>query len=120
MNMILKILFHQIEQVRKLICIIINFNFLKFYFIDYLDFDNTRQQVRFTDVRQHTVEVTIPIVDDDIDEADEQVFIVFLEVVTATNLNKVNINRQTSIGRIKDDESKWFAFIINSHEGCML
>ena len=55
---------------------------------------------------RNTVKVAIPIVDDDIDEADEQVFIIFLEVINATNLNKVNINRNNSIGRIKDDESK--------------
>ena len=51
-------------------------------------------------------EVTIPIVDDDIDEADEQVFIIFLEVVQAINRTNLRINRATSIGRIKDDESK--------------
>ena len=55
---------------------------------------------------EDTVEVTIPIVDDDIDEADEQVFIIFLEIVYAINLDNVYINRATSIGRIKDDESK--------------
>ena len=56
-----------------------------------------------------TVEVAIPVVDDDIDEADEQVFIIFLEVVNATNLDNLNIleNREISIGRIRDDESKY-------------
>ena len=51
-------------------------------------------------------ELIVPIVDDDIDEADEQTFIIFLELVNATNFNKVNVNRNTSIGRIRDDESK--------------
>ena len=55
---------------------------------------------------EDTVEVTIPIVDDDIDEADEQVFIIFLEVVHAINRNNLRISRATSVGRIKDDESK--------------
>ena len=32
-------------------------------------------------------EVTISIVDDDIDEADEEVFIIFLEVINVTNLD---------------------------------
>ena len=32
-------------------------------------------------------EVTIPIVDDDINEANEQVFIIFLEVINVTNLD---------------------------------
>ena len=56
-----------------------------------------------------TVEVIIPIVDDDIDEADEQVFIIFLEAVNATNLTSLNIlkDREISIGRIRDDESKY-------------
>ena len=55
------------------------------------------------------VEVTIPIVDDDIDEADDQVFIIFLEVINATNLDNLNIleNREISVGRILDDESKY-------------
>ena len=54
------------------------------------------------------MEVTISIVDDDIDEADEQVFIIFLEVVNATNLDNLNIldNGRISVGRIRDDESK--------------
>ena len=51
-----------------------------------------------------SVEVAIPIVDDDIDEADEQVFIIFLEVVNATNVNIME-SKETSIGRIRDDES---------------
>ena len=52
------------------------------------------------------MELTIPILDDDIDEADEQVFIIFLEVVKATNLKNLNIlqNGETSVGKIKDDE----------------
>ena len=55
-----------------------------------------------------SVEVAIPIVDDDIDEADEQVFIIFLEVIDATDLDNLNIreDREISVGRIIDDESK--------------
>ena len=58
---------------------------------------------------RNAVEVAIPIVDDDIDEADEQVFIIFLEVVNATNLDNLNIleNREIGVGRIIDDESKY-------------
>ena len=52
------------------------------------------------------MELTIPIVDDDIDEADEQIFIIFLEVINATNLNILE-NREISVGRIRDDESKY-------------
>ena len=74
---------------------------------DYEDFDNTTLFATFPiDNTVLSRELRIPIVDDDIDEADEQVFIIFLEVVNATNFNKVNVGRKTSIGRIKDDESK--------------
>ena len=61
------------------------------------------------------MELTIPIVDDEIDEADEEVFIIFLEVIKATNLKNLNIleNRETSIGKIKDDESKYVDLIFN-------
>ena len=76
-----------------------------FTHIDYMDFKRNVLYVKFpTD--EDTVEVTIPIVDDDIDEADEQVFIIFLEVVYAIDRNSLHINRAISIGRIKDDESK--------------
>ena len=56
------------------------------------------------------MEITIPIVDDDIDEADQQLFIIFLEVVNATSLKNLNIleNQEISVGRIKDDESKYY------------
>ena len=69
------------------------------------DFDSTTLSATFNDTVSSR-EIKIPIVDDEIDEADEEVFIIFLEVINATNFNKVNINRNTSIGRIKDDESK--------------
>ena len=77
---------------------------------DYEDFDNTTLFATFPIddglSSVNAVELTIPIVDDAIDEAIEQVFIIFLEIVNATNFNKVNVNRNTSIGRIRDDESK--------------
>ena len=55
------------------------------------------------------VEVTIPIVDDDIDEADEQIFIIFLEVINATDLRNLIFlkDRHISVGRIIDNESKY-------------
>ena len=74
-------------------------------YIDYKDFKKNVLYVEFpTD--EDTVEVTISIVDDDIDEADEQVFIIFLEVAYAISRNSLHINRAISIGRIKDDEGK--------------
>ncbi len=90
-----------------------------FFFLvypDYKDFDNTTLIAKFP-VDEGldpvtSVELTICIVDDEIDEADEQVFIILLEVINATNIDKVNIvDRKTSIGRIKDDESKYVELI---------
>ena len=86
------------------------------YFIhtDYDDFDNTTLFAEFPidEGRSNpviSVEVAIPIVDDNIDEADEQVFIIFLEVINATNFDNLNIpeDRKVSIGRIIDNESKY-------------
>ena len=79
-----------------------------FIYTDYKDFDDSVIYVEFPTDRD-AVEVAVPIVDDDIDEADEQIFIIFLEVVNATNLDNLNFleNREISVGRIKDDESKY-------------
>ena len=79
---------------------------------DYKDFDNTTLFAEFPiDEGLNpvtSVELAIPIVDDDIDEADEQIFVIFLEIVNTTNVDKVTIvDRRTSIGRIRDDESKY-------------
>ena len=75
---------------------------------DYEDFNDSVLYINFPTNRDF-VEVAIPIVDDDIDEADEQVFIIFLEVINATNLDNLNIleNHEISVGRIRDDESKY-------------
>ena len=80
---------------------------------DYDDFDNTTLFAVFPidEGRRNpviSVELNISIVDDEIDEADEQIFIIFLEVINTTNLDNLNIleNRHISVGRIKDNESK--------------
>ena len=79
-----------------------------FTHIDYKDFNQSVLNFEFP-TGEEAVELTIPIVDDDIDEADEQVFIIFLEVINATNLKTLKFleNRNISIGRIIDDESKY-------------
>ena len=51
------------------------------------------------------VRADIPVVDDNIDEAHEQQFIAFLEVINTTNPN-LFIVRNTTICRINDDECK--------------
>ena len=49
---------------------------------------------------------TIPIVDDEIDEAQEQVFIILLEVLDAVNLDLIKITRGVSTGRIIDNDGE--------------
>ena len=46
----------------------------------------------------------IPIVDDEIDEAHEQVFIMLLKVLEAVNFDLITITRSTSFGRIIDND----------------
>ena len=49
---------------------------------------------------------TIPIVDDEIDEAHEQVFIILLEVLESVNSDLIIITRNTSFGRIIDNDGE--------------
>ena len=100
-----------IYYIHLLVIIIVNSNI--FAHTGYEDFNNSVHYVEFS-TDKYFVEVAVPIVDDDIDEADEQVFIIFLEVVNATNLDNLNIleNREISIGRIRDDESKYYVISI--------
>ena len=49
---------------------------------------------------------TIPIVDDEINEAQEQVFIILLEVFEPVNLDLITITRSTSFGRIIDNDGE--------------
>ena len=52
------------------------------------------------------VEELIPIEDDEIDEAQEQVFIILLEVLEAVNFDLITITRNTSFGRIIDNDGE--------------
>ena len=49
---------------------------------------------------------TLRIVDDEIDEAQEQVFIILLEVLDAVNFDLITITRNTSFGRIIDNDGE--------------
>ena len=57
-------------------------------------------------VNENSLDLSIHIIDDDINEASEQTFIILLEAINATNLDSVNIkdSRKTAIGRIRDDD----------------
>ena len=52
------------------------------------------------------VEEFIPIVDDELDEALEQVFVILLEVLKAVNIDLITITRNTSFGRIIDNDGE--------------
>ena len=57
-------------------------------------------------VNENSLDLSIHIIDDDINEASEQTFIILLEAINATNLDSLRIkdSRKTAIGRIMDDE----------------
>ena len=48
----------------------------------------------------------IPIVDDDIDEAEEQEFVVTLNIIDAVDESSLNIGRNVTIGIIQDNDGK--------------
>ena len=50
--------------------------------------------------------ITIPIVDDEINEALEQVFIIVLEVLGAVNIDFITITRSISFGHIIDNDGE--------------
>ena len=52
------------------------------------------------------VDTFISVGDDTIDEIEEQVFVVLLEVVNATNPQLLNIERDLSVCRIIDNDRK--------------
>ena len=52
------------------------------------------------------VDTPVPIVDDDINEADEQNFVVTVEVVNATDMFRITLEREDSLCRIRDDDGE--------------
>ena len=64
------------------------------------------------------VEEFIPIVDDEIDEAQEQVFIILLEVLDAVNFDLITITRSTSLGRIVDNDREQLSTLYNYVKWC--
>lgn len=86
------------------------------YDADFGDFDNTTMQITFlpdedSPINEHMVPITV--VDDDTDEATEQIFIVTLKHVESIRENSVNLEtRNSSLCRIIDNDSK---YTLNSH-----
>ena len=91
----------------KVIIIILSFTI--FFGTDKNDFNATSLNLTFpADEAMNIADVleTIPIIDDEIDEAQEQVFIIVLEVLEAVNLDLITITRSTSFGRIIDNDGE--------------
>ena len=52
------------------------------------------------------VDTPVSVVDDDINEADEQIFVVTVEVVNATDMFRITLVREDSLCRILDDDGE--------------
>ena len=85
------------------------FESLVVFSTDTKDFDTTIFNLTFgaDELAISVIRALIPIVDDVIDEADNQFFIVFLEVVDAVNMDLVDIGRTLSRGTIVDNDGKY-------------
>ena len=76
---------------------------------DFADFDNTTLTVTFQSDEDDPVnELSVPvaIVDDDVDEASEQDFVVVLKLSESINPERISLGRNVSLCRITDDDSK--------------
>ena len=74
-----------------------------------MDFDATPFNVTFpADEFVNIADVSefIPIVDDEIDEAQQQNFVIVLEVLDAVNFDLITITRKISFGRIIDNDGE--------------
>ena len=86
-------------------------------YIDRDDFDTTIFEVVFpadeNQVALTDIDAFIPIVDDLIDEDYEQLFVVYIEVVSAVDLAKVeNTERNISTCRIIDNDRKYIIYTV--------
>lgn len=73
------------------------------------DFNNATIAIKFDpdeDGGHNELSVPIPIFDDGVNEANEQVFVVQLKAVGGANVNSIAISRQVSLCRIIDDDGK--------------
>ena len=76
---------------------------------DVADFNNTAITIMFDpdEGQGHNEQsIPIPIFDDRVNEAHEQVFVVQLRVVGGANVNSITIIRRVSLCRIIDDDGK--------------
>ena len=81
------------------------------YFTDLKDFKNTVIRITFypDEYRADNIlSAPIAIVDDQIDEAREQHFVVELRLISSMNPGSIDLTiQQSSLCRIIDDDSKW-------------
>ena len=78
--------------------------------LDLLDFDNTIIRITFDaneDQDDNERDAPVPITNDKVNEAIEQVFVVHLILINSSNPGSINLTRQsTSLCRVVDDDSK--------------
>lgn len=80
-----------------------------FLFKDVADFNNATITITFNpdeDQGQNELNIPVPIFDDCVNEANEQVFVVQLKLVGGANMNSITVSRQVSLCRIIDDDGK--------------
>ena len=81
-----------------------------YLYSDLADFNNTVIRITFApdeDGNVNDVAAPIPIVNDLINEATEQVFVAQLQLISSVNRGSVDLStRLTSLCRISDDDSK--------------
>ena len=77
------------------------------------DFDSTATMITFNadegGIPHTSLMALVPIVNDDIDEADSQFFFAHLVIVNALDESLIEITRNTSRCVIFDDDRKFFA-----------
>ena len=88
------------------------------------DFDTTAFNVIFPADEDEESPITIvnapvPIVDDATDEAEEQSFMILLEVLNATDIDALTIDRSVATGIIQDDDSESCVVQCNHFEGSL-
>ena len=78
-----------------------------FTFIDLNDFSNLSRYLTFySDHSVNCLSAYITIANDDIDEADEQLFVILLSLVSSNDPSLIRLTRNANKGIIVDDDRK--------------
>ncbi len=93
---------------------------LSFDFLDYSDFNGGVMNITFPkdeySTRTVNLTVEVDIVDDDINEADDQMFVVLLEVYEAYGLDTFDLNYSIGNCHITDNDRKFNFVAIHSYD----